>query len=59
MVFKRGEEMGEKRMAVKWKMGLLMGTVNGTARGTLKYIAYFNIHSSCPFFLYSSRHIHQ
>lgn len=58
-MLKRQEEMGEKRMAVKCKMGLLMGTLNGTARGTLKYIAYFNIHSSCPFFLYSSRHIHQ
>lgn len=58
-MFKREEEMGEKRMAVKWKMGLFVDTVNGTARGTLKYIAYFNIHSSCPFFLYSSRHIHQ
>lgn len=32
MMLKREEEMGEKRMAVKCKMGLLMGTVNGNRK---------------------------
>lgn len=59
-MLKREEEMGGKKTAMKCKMGLLMGTISGTARRTLKYIAHFNIHSSCPlFFLYPSRHIHQ